>query len=202
MKRTFVLVSLAFVVVSLVITAVVLEFCGLAPFYWALYWFHGDLWPAQEAMVRSGYTLIPQARQIDSIFGPAWHQVCNYTEPDTVEWQSTTQIAGKYELTMVVSIEIDRHSGAAKKVLNKPQFVLARVVAITLRPDGTVGSISYGESYSFDLVDWKKLVAAKGDFSAIGIQLVSGKPVANIDTYQKSPRNGLRMVGPNEKAKP
>jgi hypothetical protein len=76
---------IASVLVIAVIGAVMLEFCGLAPLYWALAWLNGDIWPAQEVMVRSGYALIPEAKQIDDLFGPAWHRVSNYTKPDTVE---------------------------------------------------------------------------------------------------------------------
>ena len=173
---------------------------GLAALYWVSVWF--QRWPAQETMVRTGYSLIPEAQQIDDLLDPAWHKVCNYTEPDTAEWQSVALFGGRYELTMAVHIQIDRQSGKVTKVLDKPQFTLAQVTSIEVRDDGTIGSIYYGESHSFAQAEWQKVVAAKGDFSVIGIRLVQGKPVANFDAYRNSPPNGMQVTSPGGKLKP
>lgn len=166
-------------------------YAGLVVLYWIMVFVHR--WPSQETMVRSGYRLIPEAEQIDDLLGPAWHQTSNYSEPDIVEWQTDALFGGRYELIMLVPLRIDRRSGNVLKVLGKPEFVLCEIVSITLRPDGSIEGVSNGESHQFGLTDWQKVVAAKGDFSGIGVQMKRGGAVANFDKYQTSPRNGIQM---------
>ncbi len=152
-------------------------------------------------MVRSGYSLIPEAKQMDELFGPGWHKVCNYTDPNTAEWQSQAFFGGRDELMMIVPIEVDRQSGKVTKTLDKPRFVLTQVASVELRPDGTIGSISNGESHSFGQEEWHKVVAAKGDFSVIGIRVVKGNAVANFDAYRNDPSNGMQLATPRAKLK-
>ena len=179
--------------VAIVLVAVpgflVIVYCGLGLFYWVCVF--ADRWPSQETMVQSGYSLIPEARQIDSLFGPARHQTSNYKEPDIVEWQTEVQFAGRYDLTMLVHVQIDRRSGMVLGVLEKPRFILAEINKVNVDPNGVV-SISYGESHEFGLAEWQKIVAAKGDFSMIGIHLDRNSPIPNVGKAR--PGNGIQMA--------
>ena len=186
------------VLIALVAVVPIL-FYGWVFFLFAYMYLTG--WPAPQTMVQSGYPLIPEAKQIDDLLGPAWHQTSNYEEPNTVEWQTNVLFAGRCELTMLIHVEIDRRSGRVLKVLEKPRFVLSEIGSVEVEPNGQIG-ISYGESQEFGLAEWQKVVAAKGDFSVIGIHLNRSAPVANFDKYLAYPRNGIQMAKEHDKAKP
>jgi hypothetical protein len=144
-------------------------------------------------MVQSGYAAVPEAKQIDDLFGPAWHGVYNYTEPDTVEWQTKAQFGGRYELSMIVPLQVNRRTGKIRQVLGKPRFLLYSIINVQLRPDGTVDQVRFGESKELSPADWEKVVAAKGDFSVIGLSIVRGKPVANFNAYRAGIPNAIQM---------
>ena len=159
--------------------------------FWYAYLFL-NRWPSQETMVRTGYQRIPQARQVDDLFGPAWHQVSNYKEPNVAEWQTRALFVGRYELYMMVNIEVDRRSGHVVKVIGTPRFLLLEVSAVTFAPHGGP-SISYQNQVAFGLAKWEKVVAAGGDFSVIGIRLKRNKPIPNFNEYMAYPNSGIQV---------
>lgn len=143
-------------------------------------------WPSQQQMVTAGYPMIPQAKQIDHLFGPAWHQTSNYQEPNVVEWITTALFAGRYELTMRVHVEVDR-LGNVSKVIGEPRFMLGEVARVEGR------EVSYGQWHEFGAEEWEKVVKAKDDFSVIGIRLDRDNPVHGFVEYKKMVRNGIQM---------
>jgi hypothetical protein len=156
--------------------------------YWiALYY---SRWPAQQEMVSSGYRVIPEAKQIDELFGPAWHKLSNYQEPDIAEWQTEALIPPRYELSMWVPVRVDRNSGQVTEVIGKPQFRLVEVAEIRNSRE-----VQYkgDHPYEFGLEQWHRVVGSQGDFSAIGIQWDRNRPVPGFDSYKAAPRNGIQM---------
>ena len=153
-------------------------------------------WPSQEKMVRSGYQIISEAQQIDELFSPAWHQLSNYDEPDIAEWQTDAFFGGRYELEMCVSVRIDRHTGRVIEVVGEPRFGLMEVEKIV---DSREVSYNGNNQHQFGIREWQRVVAAQGDFSAIGIHLDRDHPVPGFDRYLAAPRNGIQMR-PNGKA--
>ena len=144
-------------------------------------------WPSQEQMVPSGYAMIPQAKQIDDLLGPAWHSCSNYKEPNVVEWITTELFAGRYKLEMRVNVEVDRRSGNISKITGEPRFMLCEVYDIEGR------GVSYKYWHEFGAEKWIKIVKAKGDFSVIGIHLDRDNPVPGFAEYKNTPRNGIQM---------
>lgn len=158
----------------------------------SVYWIalYGNRWPTQQQMVPSGYRLIPEAKQIDELFGPAWHKLSNYREPNLAEWQMEALIAPRYELSMRVSVRVDRSSGQVTEVIGEPQFSLVEIAEIrNLREVQYKGD----HSYEFGLEQWQQVVRAQGDFLAIGIQLDSNHSVPGFDRYKAAPRNGIQI---------
>jgi hypothetical protein len=145
-------------------------------------------WPAQEQMVSSGYRMIPEAQQIDDLLGPAWHSISNYQEPDLAEWQTEALFAGRYELSMWVSVRVDRNSGRVAGVVGEPRFRLLEIEEIRNSRE-----VSYKDQREFGLDQWRQVVRAQGDFSAIGIQLDRSRPVSGFDRYKALPRGGIQM---------
>jgi hypothetical protein len=62
--------------------------------FYAFVWFL-NAWPHPQTMARSGYPMIPEAKQIDDLLGPAWHAVWNYKEPNIVECGQHVQCLGQ-----------------------------------------------------------------------------------------------------------
>jgi len=133
--------------------------------------------PSGSALLSSGYELIPEAKQIDDHFGHAWHFTANFQDPSTVQWFSEAIVGGRYELTMVADIWYDEHG--ATRALGAPTFALREISDV----DGR--SVSYGKSYEFSAGEWRKVTAANGDFSVIGIKLDLNNPAPGIDEYRK-----------------
>jgi hypothetical protein len=149
-----------------------------------------DRWPSQERMVPSGYQMIPEAKQIDKLFGPAWHELSNYEYPDIAEWQTDAFFGGRYELEMSVKVRIDRHSGKVTNVLGEPHFILLEIREIKdLREVGYDGN----HQREFGADEWRRIVNANGDFNAIGIQLNQNRPLADFEKYRAEPRYGIQF---------
>ena len=148
-------------------------------------------WPTQESMVHSGYVQIPQAREIDELFGPALHSCSNYEEPDAAQWFTETYFGGRYELVMQVDVRIDRQSGEVAEVRGEPQFSLGEIYRIEGR------GASYGNWHQFGAEEWEAVVEADGDFSVLGIQIDLENPVDGFEEYKAIPRGGIRMRDPD-----
>lgn len=139
-------------------------------------------------MVSSGYSMIPYAKQVDDLFGPAWHFTSNYQQPNLVEWCTETLFAGRYELHMRVQIKINKQTGKVLKVVGEPHFVVMEVTDI----DGR--SVTYdGDNHEFGMDEWNSVVDKRGDFSSIGILLDDSNPVPGFTEYRKRLRNGIQM---------
>jgi hypothetical protein len=163
-------------------------------FWIALYY---NRWPAQGQIVNSGYQMIAEAKQIDDLLGPAWHQLSNYREPDLAEWQTESLFGGRYELSMRVSVRVDRSSGRVTEVVGQPQFRLVEIKEIR---DSRQVSYNGNRQHEFGLEQWHQVVKAGGDFAAIGIQLNRNNPVPGFDGYRAAPRNGIQMRPKNDTA--
>ncbi len=149
-----------------------------------------ETWPATKQTVPSGYAMIPQARQIDDLFGPAWHSCSNYRHPDTVEWISEAYFAKRYQLVMVVRAKVERPSGKVIEVVDEPRFILMKIEEVT----GGGGTSYDGASQrEFGANEWAKVVKAKGDFGVIGIELNYNDPVPGFEGLIAHPRNGVQM---------
>jgi len=175
------------VVIPLAIVSPFAAFVLLVIVFWGWIVLSALLSPGSLARVSSGYPLIPEARQIDDLFGPAWHFAVNYREPNKVEWFTEAAIGGRYELTMFVPVEFDSGTGYILRVTGKPRFFLREVTRVQGR------GVSYGRQYEFSPEEWKNVVAADGDFSVIGLALDLNNPVAGFAKYQDRPRNGLQL---------
>lgn len=177
----------AIVIVSALALPVV-GWCLLVSCYWLA--LLQSRWPSQEQMVPSGYALIPEARQIDDLLGPALHELSNYTEPDTADWITEVLFDGRYELTMSVRVRVNRSSGDVTEIVGNRKFWLYEISSIR---DGREASFSGAGQREFGVGEWQRIVKAGGDFSAIGIKLDRGHPVSGFESYRAVFSNGIQM---------
>jgi hypothetical protein len=141
--------------------------------------------PAEAVLIETGYQQISEARQIDDLFGPAWHFTSNFQSPTVGQWFSEALFGGRYELTMYVDIECDQDG--VTKTIGAPHFILQEVTSVK----GNL--VSYGKSYEFGADKWQQVVRANGDFGKIGISLQLNDPAPGFAEYVKQPRNGIQM---------
>ena len=135
-----------------------------------------------EKPVPSGLRLIPEAGQMESLFGPALHKICNLNERKmTAEWQTLVFVGDRYELAMRAPVRLPESFEHIEAVLKTPEFELREVSAIT--NNGFGAKYDPKGQHRFDLDDWRKLYRAKGDFSVIGIQL-KNQAVVDFGKYR------------------
>jgi len=175
------------VVILTSIASPIAGWCLLVVVYWSAMLFNS--WPSQEQMVRSGYAIIPEAKQIDDLLGPAQHQVSNYWEPDIADWQTHARFAGRYELVMIAKVRVDRRSGRVIEVIDSPRFQLYEVEST----DGSATTFRQAGEREFGADEWRRVVKAGGDFSVIGIQLNYDNPVPGFDRMRAKAQNGIRI---------
>jgi hypothetical protein len=176
-----------FLVVPALIAALAL-FAVLA--WWSLvvccWYLHvGEFFDEHKA-VKSGYSQLPEARQIDQLIGEADHVISGPKNTATggYEWCTDIYFGGRYEFGMRVGVDVDFWTSNVTRFIGQPKFYLFEVESVNMLPDGRI-SVSYRpqHQHEFGPADWAKIVAAHGDFSAIGIQLDTAHPIPNFDSY-------------------
>ncbi len=147
-----------------------------------------------EQAVKSGFPLLPQAKQMEKLFGEGDHFISVSHRADGIEtWNTEVWFAGRYDLTMQSQVKVN---GDFSKVVSvsSPAFHLAEV---TWANSG--GACRYGDVYRFGEADWEKVVKAKGDFSVIGLHLTLDSPVPNFDNYVQGLRRTILTVRPDDR---
>lgn len=176
------------VVIPIAIASPLVIFALLVVLYWGVAIAGVGAWPIQAATISDGYKQIPEAKQIDDLFGPAWHSLSNYREPNAADWISEATLGDRYELTMVLPVKMERQTGKLAGIVGKPRIFLREVTSVQGR------GISYGQQFEISPDQWQQLVAADGDFSVIGIPVDLNNPVPGFAELQNRPRNGIQMV--------
>jgi hypothetical protein len=104
----------------------------------------------------------------------------------------------RYQLIMKVPVTFDA-SRRKVSTFGEPEFLLLEIWQVTVErrvgrgPDGnpvTVENLRPGRSgdrsLRFGAVEWKKVVAARGDFSVIGFAVLTNSPAPGFDDLRKN----------------
>ncbi len=150
-----------------------------------------DIQRYQKA-VRDGFTKIPEACEIEELLGQADHFI-SY-QGSTPVWNTEVYFGGRYSLTMQVIVKVDKEFGKILEVVGEPKFYLVETERVVQQ--GAVFAAYAADDFKFGLSEWRKVVAAKGDFSAIGIHLKRNQPVANFDRFVEGMRRPRIQVRP------
>lgn len=132
--------------------------------------------------VRSGLQTMPWPLEIEQLFGDADHFITHwgFDTPGPRQWQTEVYFGGRFQLTMTVETEVDYQKRRIVRTVAPSQFYLFSIGRIKPGPGGGVSSFDSGQ-WRFGEAEWKKLVAAKGDWSVIGITIGETNPVPNFD---------------------
>lgn len=139
--------------------------------------------------VRSGLQIMPWPLEIEQLFGDADHFIThwNFGGSEPRQWNTEVYFGGRFSLTMQVETEVDYWKRAVVRTVTPPKFYLWKYSKVTQGPNGG-GSYGVEKQWEFGEAEWKKLVAAKGDWSAIGISVGTTNPIANFDIHVKEMR--------------
>lgn len=136
---------------------------------------------SHEQTVRDGVRTVPHVSEIITIFtnAPTDHFITQFGfyENKPVQWHTVVYFGGRYTFAYQVDVEVDYKHNKIAKTVGKPQFYLVELDTIRGGGSTTKQGFQFGES------QWTKIVAAKGDFSAAGIQLNTNAPLAGFDEY-------------------
>lgn len=106
---------------------------------------------------------------------------------ETAVWDTVVYFGGKYRLSYQVNVNVDYTRNQIGRMTTKPKFVLVRVGRVYNASSDTLGA-QIIEDHKFDESAWEKVVAAKGDFSVVGIKLDTNSVIPGFDEFVKSER--------------
>jgi hypothetical protein len=137
--------------------------------------------------VEHGITNVPHVSEITALFSnaPTDHFIGQYSwnPAGPVMWNTQVYFHGRYHFTYQVPVTADYTNCMILGTSGPPVFVLLEVE----KTDGR--STQFSSDWKLSESQWNKVVAAKGDFSVVGIQLKTNQPVANWDAYVKAGRS-------------
>ena len=144
----------------------------------------------KAAAEANGLRVIAEARQFAAEFPDSIHFISHYTgSAGPPIWNSKVGLNGRYVLGMSFEIDFDPDRKKPSRA-GEPKFHLREVSSIEIRPDGSVGGISYsGHQTVFGPDDWQKLIQADGDFSALGFEIDSDRQLEHFDEAWPSATN-------------
>jgi len=139
---------------------------------------------ARERAVRSAKPFLPVAAEIERMFPTADKEE---PFPSTNHFLDTFVFTGKesdfqktfiteayfgerYQLMMRCDVELDKENRTVTRLRGEPIFTLREFGPGTGVIDKPT-HVNWRREHRFTLDDWNKVVAAKGDFSAIGIEI-------------------------------
>ena len=138
---------------------------------------------------QSGIDSLPWPRQMESLFGEGDHFITHFGfESGPRTWNTVVYFGGRYELALQVEVEINYSKNKVGKVVSSPTFYLWEVGSTIRNSANRVEGANVSKDWKFDEIAWKKLVEAKGDWSAIDIPIKANEPVAGFEDYVKGQR--------------
>ena len=157
--------------------------------------------PSQSDYLKTteqGIKTVPHVEEIRQIFpnAPKIHYIeqlglqIGETTRQLAHWNTVVWFGGRYELTYQILVVPDYGKHSIKES-QTPVFLLGEITEMT---DGGRGVIFGPGGGRFFEKDWNKVVAAKGDFSVIGIHLKTNAPIAGIENYIAASRDNTWAI--------
>lgn len=134
-----------------------------------------------DKTIANAIDLDDHVKSFNSLFPKTNNFISYYTgEYGSSIWNSEVGLHDRYVLTMQFKIAINRDESKIKRT-SEPDFHLVEVFDVSTFPNGTA-SIRYGSlQLEFGDKEWGKIVDSGGDFSVIGANLITDKPVSGFD---------------------
>ena len=147
--------------------------------------------------VEQGIKTVPNVEEIREMFpdAPKIHyieQLGTQTRTQPAHWNTVVWLWGRYELTyqILVKPDYDKHS-IKHSEHERAIFLLGEIKEMTNEGRGVIFGSGGKEFFE---KDWNKVVAAKGDFSVIGVYLTTNAPIAGIENYITASRDNTWAI--------
>ncbi len=159
---------------------------------------HRESERTRERAITSARPFLPAAVQIEEIFPSALHVFNNFVfqEPEDLYKTFITEayFGQRYLLTMMADVELEPTKKTITRLRGEPTFVLKELESLARVPH-SLGRLepTWSREHRFGLESWNKVVAAHGDFSAIGIEL-DPRPVPDAEKYASQQHRNRQRV--------
>jgi hypothetical protein len=142
-------------------------------------------WP-QSRMVKNGESSIDLVRQFSTLIPSAIAGVGRYEGIGSkLKWRSVGGLHERYVVKMYFPVSVNWVTGSIQKS-GPARFMIFEVESVEHRPDG-LRVVSYTRNQrSFGEVEWAQVVAANGDWSAIGFSMTKNDPIKRFDQALRS----------------
>lgn len=147
----------------------------------------GFSWENYRKAVESGRLKIQPVQEMEAMFPAQVQNFIGHTPGTLPRWNSEVLLYDRYILKMQVPIRVNGSFSEVIEMTEEPKFYLWEVVVIEEFSNGQLVS-SFGDNRTLGLNEWNTLVAADGDFSAIGIELKKDQPVEHFKQEYTSAR--------------
>jgi hypothetical protein len=146
--------------------------------------------PNPEAMATAqanGVSEIPEVSQFAALFPGAYHFITHYSGTKGPSyWNSKAGLHGRYIVTLTFPIEFDATRTHPRRT-GPAAIFLKEVSEVRTRADGTVDGTSYTtKQFKFGIEEWERVVKSGGDWSVLGIQMITDKPIEHFEKAWKS----------------
>ena len=133
--------------------------------------------------VTSGFAKIPQAVEMEEMFGPCSHFIGHTpgTSPDT--WNSAVIVEGRYEVTMQCGVRMSAGFDQVLEVVSGPTYYVDEITKTEVLPDGRARTSYEGEHVTVNDATWRSVVDSKGDLSKLKIKFKKNQTVPNVEEY-------------------
>ena len=131
---------------------------------------------------------MPHVNEVQRIFPncPIDNFITQSAYPGAVTWNTEVPFGGRYILTYQLPVFVNYKKRVIRRVVlettNTPAFTLLQVSRVFDATSETLGA-DFNADYKFSESDWEKVVAADGDFSAIGIRIDTNRSVPRFDDF-------------------
>ena len=155
-------------------------------FYFGIYFgYQGYKHWGNQDFAKNGMLQIAPAAEMDELFSGCRHYITYSGRESVSTWNAVAFFGGRYKLVMQVPVQIE--SSTRGNAVGEPEFLLLQVSRVSVSDSGGVMA-SFSKNFKFGAAEWKKLLDANGDFSAIGFEIDRGPPVADFEAYAKAAR--------------
>lgn len=140
-------------------------------------------------------TLIP-AKEVNSLFGATNvdHFISSFgSKIDAPVWNGVVFFGGRYRLSLKVPISIDYEKCRLNRATDSVIVYINEVTKVEISTSGGAEATLKGGIGKLSESDWKKLVTHGGDWSVVGVPiLTNAPPIRNFDEYVRQSREPIR----------
>jgi hypothetical protein len=145
-----------------------------------------------DAVVRDGVETLSVAKEVESLFGATNvdHFISEFGSKSAI-WNSVTYFFGRYTLSLEVPISIDYENCKLNRVTGAAAIQINETIKVEISTSGIAGATEKGQ-WRLDENKWKRLVNSGGDWSVIGVPILTNSPVKGFNEFVRQGREPIR----------